>query len=113
MPSNCRFECDDVNHGLGHYRNSFDVVHIRCAASGIKDGQALLHDAFDLLRPGGILLVVEGDSAHREECKMSTLAPRIAGVAEIGWDDRCCPQEDENAPVRFFGFSRQVKALLE
>lgn len=28
-PPNVRFECDDVNLGLSHYKNQFDVVHMR------------------------------------------------------------------------------------
>lgn len=80
-PGNCRFECDDVNQGLEHYKNSQDVVHLRCAGSGIEDGQEFFYELFDILRPGGILLVVDGNYMHGEDRK------RLI-------------QDDENAPVR-------------
>jgi hypothetical protein len=28
-PSNLRFEIDDVNHGLTHFYNNFDLIHFR------------------------------------------------------------------------------------
>lgn len=101
-PPNCRFECDDVNHGLGHYKNCFDVVHFRSTSAGVKDGQHFLYEIFDILRPGGILLFVNADGMHREECRVSTVAPRIAGPAETGFNEQCCPQGDEAAPVSSF-----------
>jgi hypothetical protein len=36
VPSNCRFEIDDINLGLAHYHNHFDVIHARCIGSGVR-----------------------------------------------------------------------------
>lgn len=49
--------------------------------SGIEDGRTFFHELPDLLRPGGILLVVLGNFMHGQDRKIVT-------------------QEDENAPVR-------------
>lgn len=36
LPTNCRFEIDDINLGLSHYHNQFDVIHVRCIGSGVR-----------------------------------------------------------------------------
>lgn len=62
IPENVRFECDDANYGLSQYfAESQDVVHIRCISIGIKDYRSLLEHAYDVLRPGGVLLTVDCD----------------------------------------------------
>ncbi|KAG8953839.1 hypothetical protein FRC04_001469 [Tulasnella sp. 424] len=61
-PSNTRFECDDANHGLTQYfPESFDVVHCRCITMGVTDYHSLLKHAYNVLRPGGVLLTVDCD----------------------------------------------------
>ncbi|KAG8988853.1 hypothetical protein FRB94_002183 [Tulasnella sp. JGI-2019a] len=60
-PPNCKFECDDANLGLGHYRNSFNVVHARMIATGITGYRALLSDIANMLRPEGVYLSIEVD----------------------------------------------------
>ncbi|KIO32956.1 hypothetical protein M407DRAFT_91008 [Tulasnella calospora MUT 4182] len=61
-PDNTRFECDDANHGLSQYfPESFDVVHSRCITMGITDYRSLLGEAYNILRPGGVLLTVDCD----------------------------------------------------
>ncbi|KAG9015682.1 hypothetical protein FRB90_004471 [Tulasnella sp. 427] len=60
-PFNCRFECDDINLGLLHYRNSFDIVHARCIALGIKDYPDFLMEIIEILRPGGVYIAGAGD----------------------------------------------------
>ncbi|KAG8910890.1 hypothetical protein FRC01_006066, partial [Tulasnella sp. 417] len=60
-PPNCRFECDDVNLGLLHYRGAFDVVHVSCVAQGIANYRKMLDEITEVLRPGGVYLAVDGD----------------------------------------------------
>jgi hypothetical protein len=67
-----------ANLGFPHYHNSFDVVHARAIGGGvrfflhsptttltlgaqIKDYTALLRDLTDTLRPGGVLLLADGN----------------------------------------------------
>jgi SAM-dependent methyltransferase len=61
LPPNCRFEIDDVNNGLAHFRDQFDVVHVRFIASGIKDFRKTMQAIEECLKPGGIVLWVDGD----------------------------------------------------
>jgi SAM-dependent methyltransferase len=61
LPANCRFEIDDVNLGLTHFRGQFDVVHARLIASGLKDFRKTMQDVEECLKPGGIVLWVEFD----------------------------------------------------
>ncbi|KAG8926062.1 hypothetical protein FRC02_009226 [Tulasnella sp. 418] len=61
-PLNCTFEIDDVNLGLQHYANTFDVVHCRDISQGITDYEAFVkEDVYNALKPGGVFLFVESD----------------------------------------------------
>ncbi|KAG8812839.1 hypothetical protein FRB91_001165 [Serendipita sp. 411] len=61
VPSNCRFELDDINNGLAHFHNSFDIIHTRLIAGGIRDFRKSKEDIEKCLKPGGIVLWIEGD----------------------------------------------------
>jgi len=43
-PPNCRIEVDDINLGLEHFYNSFNMIHARLISAGIKDYHGLLDD---------------------------------------------------------------------
>ncbi|KAL5635113.1 hypothetical protein ACGC1H_002965 [Rhizoctonia solani] len=60
-PPNCRFEFDDFNLGMSHYYGMFDVIHARSSANGVINFKEFIHDMGLCLRPGGLILVVEGD----------------------------------------------------
>jgi len=60
VPQNCRFEADDVTLGMSHYQNTFDLVHCRAISHGIPDMEAFVDDISDVLRPGGVLIFVDG-----------------------------------------------------
>ncbi|KAG9034905.1 hypothetical protein FS837_002103, partial [Tulasnella sp. UAMH 9824] len=63
-PSNCRFDICNANDGLDRYPSaSFNVVHIRLMLQGAKDYHGLFRQVHRMLRPGGVLLVVEGPFA--------------------------------------------------
>ena len=61
VPSNCRFEIDDINLGLDHFKDSFDVVHMRLVGSGLKDFRKTMDDGQQCLKPGGIALWMDVD----------------------------------------------------
>ncbi|KAF8306274.1 S-adenosyl-L-methionine-dependent methyltransferase [Cantharellus anzutake] len=59
MPTNCRFEFDDVNKPLNHLYGKFDVVHAKSCFLGIANYQHFLNEMAQCLKPGGIVLIVE------------------------------------------------------
>lgn len=60
-PPNVRFEFDDFGLGLPHFYGQFDVVHARSTANGVRDYEEFIEECVRCLRPGGVLLLVEGD----------------------------------------------------
>ncbi|KAF8593600.1 hypothetical protein BDV93DRAFT_612179 [Ceratobasidium sp. AG-I] len=60
-PPNCRFEMDDFNLGLAHYHGMFDVVHARSCGNGATNFEDFINDMGLCLRPGGVILIIEGD----------------------------------------------------
>lgn len=45
---------------MKQYHNTMDVVHGRCISSGIEDLGAFFEEAYNLLKPGGVFLYVDG-----------------------------------------------------
>ncbi|KAG9043040.1 hypothetical protein FS837_010110 [Tulasnella sp. UAMH 9824] len=61
-PHNCRFEICNVNTELDRYPSgAFNIIHIRMMLQGVKNYHELFHQAHRMLRPGGVLLVVEAN----------------------------------------------------
>lgn len=61
VPSNVTLELDDINLGLTHWVNQFDVVHVRCIAMGVHDYQKLIKEIYQILRPNGLVFLTELD----------------------------------------------------
>ncbi|KAF8628272.1 hypothetical protein AX15_004040 [Amanita polypyramis BW_CC] len=61
MPPNLRSEIDDINLGLEHFYGDFNVVHAWLISSGIKDYERLIDQISRVLRPGGLIDVMEWD----------------------------------------------------
>ncbi|KAF8531256.1 S-adenosyl-L-methionine-dependent methyltransferase [Gautieria morchelliformis] len=59
IPPNCRIEVDDINLGLEHFYDSFDVVQTRLISSGIKDYAGLIDHIARCLRPRGLIVLYE------------------------------------------------------
>jgi SAM-dependent methyltransferase len=59
VPPNVHFQIDDVTKPWLQAPNSIDFVHIRTMAGCIRDWQALLSEAFQVLRPGGLIEVTD------------------------------------------------------
>ncbi|KAG8932997.1 hypothetical protein FRC01_011397 [Tulasnella sp. 417] len=60
-PPNCRFEVGNANTDLAemYTAESFDLVHVRSVLQGIKDFDSFFRNVWRMLRPGGILLVMD------------------------------------------------------
>jgi hypothetical protein len=90
FPPNLTFEIDDINHGLGHFNSQFDLIHMRSIIGGITDIKKTMKDLEMCLRPGGLLLVINGDMPFNEDrqtyIKMAKLDgdEDVSGVSEKG-----------------------------
>jgi hypothetical protein len=60
-PSNCEFEIDDIQLGLSHFQQKFDIVHARLIAGGLKDFRRSMEDINMCVKPGGLMIWVEAD----------------------------------------------------
>jgi hypothetical protein len=54
VPSNCRFEVDDVEDEW-NYSQKFDLIHGRAMVTCFKDPVTVIKSAFESLKPGGYL----------------------------------------------------------
>lgn len=95
FPPNIRFEVDDVNHGLRHFAGQFDLVQARSVTIGIKDAPKTIKDLQLCLKPGGLLLLIEGDTdMWGEDYRKLPMAKvdgdgDVSGVSETGsWFQR-------------------------
>ncbi|KAF8347040.1 S-adenosyl-L-methionine-dependent methyltransferase, partial [Amanita rubescens] len=61
IPLNLRSEVDDINLGLEHFYGDFNVVHASLVGSGIKNYERLVDQISHVLRPGGLIDVMEWD----------------------------------------------------
>ncbi|EJD05068.1 S-adenosyl-L-methionine-dependent methyltransferase [Fomitiporia mediterranea MF3/22] len=61
IPSNFRFEIDDISLGLEHFAGQFDVVHVRMLSSGVRDYYRLIDDTALALRSRGLAEFCEWD----------------------------------------------------
>lgn len=91
MPDNCSVEVDDINLGLEHFYGKFNVVHAQLISSGIKNYEKLVDDISCVLRPAGLMHILEfdfhvydhmPDGAHRR-CDLDT--SDIAGPWFARW----------------------------
>lgn len=77
IPLNCRFELDDMNEKMFHYRSKFNFVHLRGVGDGISDYNEFLHESFAMLKPGGVLLTVEWDNLILDHNKIPISSIRV------------------------------------
>lgn len=61
LPSNCRFEMDDINLGLPHLKEQFDVVFARAIGLGLRNFRSSLDAIQACAKPGGIVIWVDAD----------------------------------------------------
>lgn len=88
LPPNCRFEVDDINFGLTHFRDKFDVIHLRFVAGGLKDFPQRMKDIHSCLKPGGIVLWIEVEYDLYFGESFSYIAPGTDSYPEGSWMQR-------------------------
>ncbi|KAG8889418.1 hypothetical protein FRB98_004314 [Tulasnella sp. 332] len=50
-------DVDDANLSMAHYKDCFDVVHVRAADQGINDYKGFIYEIARTIRPHGILIL--------------------------------------------------------
>lgn len=97
---------DNVNENLGHYRASFDLIHLRSVGDGVDNYRSSLEEFFLILRPGGVLLVAEWDFKIRDSSGVPIAVEHetepVGGAFGSSTDDSIIPQ----------GFSWVAKYML-
>ncbi|KAJ7111569.1 S-adenosyl-L-methionine-dependent methyltransferase [Mycena crocata] len=62
VPSRCRFEIWDINtYDMPYDDGEFDLIHARAVHTGIRDYPRFLDQVARLLRPGGLVILIEPD----------------------------------------------------
>jgi len=84
MPANCRSEVDDINLGLEHFYGDFNVVHARLISSGIKDYAGLIDQISRVLRPGGMIDLMEFDF-HAYDSNYQRIEPTTSSISGPWW----------------------------
>ncbi|KAG8715886.1 hypothetical protein FRC08_010061 [Ceratobasidium sp. 394] len=78
---NVRFETRDVTKDMAEYSGKFDMIHTRSIANGISDYPAYLVAMSQMLKPGGILMLLEGFLCIYDE-GLNVMQP-TGGVAKL------------------------------
>lgn len=93
FPPNLSLEIDDITLGLDHFAEQIDLVHMRCVAGGLRDIDQTMSDLQKCLKPGGLLLIVDGDVSVLGEDRKTVLpfirlpgdgGPEVTGTSEQG-----------------------------
>lgn len=77
VPENVHWICEDATRGLPFSDGYFDVIHARALLAGVRDWKALITEMIRLLRPGGLLSLVEWE-VFRIEGMLEVEAEQVA-----------------------------------
>jgi SAM-dependent methyltransferase len=75
MPANVTFQAYDPEKGLAPHHDQYDLVQARFVAHDIKSYRCILAEAPKCLRPGGVVIFIEGDLDIYEEDQKTCVAP--------------------------------------
>jgi len=107
VPSNCTFElCNLDCRCLPYPSGSYDVVHARNMHSGIHDYPHFLSELTRILRPGGVLVLIEFDLHPIADGKF-TSSPAKSGIP--GW---CAVAEEVKRALTMRGVDTTVPARM-
>jgi hypothetical protein len=82
-PSNLQFTINDVNFGMSRFYNQYDFVHVRCIGGGITDMDRTIVELQKCLKPGGILLIIDGDPIVYEGKEKPARIKKLPGDPDL------------------------------
>jgi SAM-dependent methyltransferase len=91
---NLSFEVHDVNNGLDKHHSQFDLVHARLIQAGTKDFVRFQHDVEACLKPGGIMIFIDGD--WRTYAEDGVTAATMPVIDEDGYAIHSIIEGDKN-----------------
>ncbi|KAG8830082.1 hypothetical protein FRC17_005476 [Serendipita sp. 399] len=93
----CHFELDNIDLGLSHFFDQFDLVHARCIELGLSDYKKLIEEAIFCLRPGGLLILAEIEWQIYEEDMQTPVSPASEQQPDGSWVQRFLQEAREAA----------------
>jgi 2-polyprenyl-3-methyl-5-hydroxy-6-metoxy-1,4-benzoquinol methylase len=88
LPPNIDFEIDDINVGLSHFANRFDIVHMRAVGAGLTDYEQAVTYAVQCVKPGGMMLLVEYNMQLNAEDMVTTQKMATPNQEDGSWVQR-------------------------
>jgi len=82
-----------INLGLSHFHSKFDIVHSRAVVNGILDFPRYVNDIVACLKPGGVVIMVEGDWRPYKEDRTTLYPLADLGTDGGSWWGRVCHGE--------------------
>jgi len=76
------FELCDLESGIPYPDGYFDLIHARSIHTGIRDYPGLLQEAIRVLRPGGLIILIEPDLIPIVDGKQMARAPAGSDAAD-------------------------------
>ncbi|GLB34900.1 putative methyltransferase [Lyophyllum shimeji] len=115
VPPNCTFElCDLDQRNIPYPDNHFDFIHARSIHTGIHDYPRFLEEIARVLRPGGLILLVEPslipivdgkpatEYANGTELRDTTVPERLTDLLATNEAFEKVVVQDGNIPVGFW-----------
>ncbi|KAL7943646.1 S-adenosyl-L-methionine-dependent methyltransferase [Trichoderma barbatum] len=112
VPPNLQFEIEDCTQDWTFRSQDFDYVHMRWLLGSIQDWDALLQQAFRVLRPGGYIesletsaIMTSDDGTVTETCAMGQWGKFfITGGKKIGRSFTVVEDETQRKSIEAAGF---------
>jgi hypothetical protein len=88
LPPNVDFEIDDINIGLNHFANRFDIVHMRAVGGGLANYEEAVTCAVRCVKPGGMMLLIEYNTQFSAEDMVTTQKMATPNQEDGSWVQR-------------------------
>jgi SAM-dependent methyltransferase len=83
-PSNLQFTINNINLGMSRFYDQYDFVHVRCVGAGITDMDRTIVEIQRCLKPGGVMLIMDGDRIVYEGREKPARMKKLPGDPDVG-----------------------------